>query len=98
MLCVRKYHVSNYHATEKFLCMSMPSVVGVVRRQIWKLGSGISRQIWKWEIVDPDDPDQDNGTKLLNYCIVIAILDECAKFELIKHFKVGKNRVQWVIG
>ncbi|GFS78796.1 hypothetical protein TNCV_3149301 [Trichonephila clavipes] len=26
--------------------------------------------IWKEEIVNPDDPDQDNGTKLLNYCNV----------------------------
>ncbi|GFW04733.1 hypothetical protein TNCV_4879691 [Trichonephila clavipes] len=30
--------------------------------------SGISCQMWdgiqKWEIVNPDDPDQDNGTKL----------------------------------
>ncbi|GFW80486.1 hypothetical protein TNCV_2415881 [Trichonephila clavipes] len=24
------------------------------------------------KIVNPDDPDQDNGTKLLNYCIVIG--------------------------
>ncbi|GFX39955.1 hypothetical protein TNCV_2647181 [Trichonephila clavipes] len=40
------------------------------------MGSGISRQMWdgirKWKIVSPDDPDQDNGTKLLNYCIVIG--------------------------
>ncbi|GFW96032.1 hypothetical protein TNCV_957461 [Trichonephila clavipes] len=40
------------------------------------MGSGISRQIrdgiWKWDIVSPDDPDQDNGTKLLNYCIAIG--------------------------
>ncbi|GFT30493.1 uncharacterized protein TNCV_2377751 [Trichonephila clavipes] len=28
--------------------------------------------IRKWEIVNPDDPDQNNGTKLLNYCIVIG--------------------------
>ncbi|GFU71972.1 hypothetical protein TNCV_2999551 [Trichonephila clavipes] len=35
------------------------------------MGSGICRHIWKWEIVNPDDPDQDNGTKLLNYCSVI---------------------------
>ncbi|GFV53215.1 uncharacterized protein TNCV_1065741 [Trichonephila clavipes] len=38
--------------------------------------SEISRQmwggIWKGEMVNPDDPDQDNGTKLLNYCIVIG--------------------------
>ncbi|GFV22026.1 hypothetical protein TNCV_4527111 [Trichonephila clavipes] len=27
------------------------------------------KEIWNWEIVNPDDPDQDNGTKLLNYCI-----------------------------
>ncbi|GFT76082.1 hypothetical protein TNCV_1255631 [Trichonephila clavipes] len=26
----------------------------------------------KWEIVSPDDPDQDNGTKLSNYCIAIG--------------------------
>ncbi|GFS54400.1 hypothetical protein TNCV_4808921 [Trichonephila clavipes] len=24
-----------------------------------------------WEIVSPDDPDKGNGTKLLNYCIVL---------------------------
>ncbi|GFX51864.1 hypothetical protein TNCV_3062821 [Trichonephila clavipes] len=24
------------------------------------------------EIVNPDDPNQNNGTKLLNYCIVIG--------------------------
>ncbi|GFV11950.1 hypothetical protein TNCV_3181811 [Trichonephila clavipes] len=35
------------------------------------MGSGVCRQIWKWKIVNPDGPDQDNGTKLLNYCIVI---------------------------
>ncbi|GFY01254.1 hypothetical protein TNCV_5077211 [Trichonephila clavipes] len=29
-------------------------------------------EIRKWEIVNPDDPDEDNGTKLLNYCIVIG--------------------------
>ncbi|GFW40473.1 uncharacterized protein TNCV_1020301 [Trichonephila clavipes] len=42
--------------------------------------SGISRQMWdairKWEIVSPDDPAQGNGTELLNYCIVIAVLDK----------------------
>ncbi|GFU29753.1 hypothetical protein TNCV_4745781 [Trichonephila clavipes] len=37
-----------------------------------EITSGISRQIWKWQIVNPDDPDQDNGTKLLNYCIAIG--------------------------
>ncbi|GFX63975.1 hypothetical protein TNCV_41511 [Trichonephila clavipes] len=26
----------------------------------------------KMEIVSPDDPDTDNGTKSLNYCIVIG--------------------------
>ncbi|GFT99585.1 transposable element Tcb2 transposase [Trichonephila clavipes] len=36
------------------------------------MGSGINRQIGEWEIVNPDDPDQDNGTQLLNYCIVIS--------------------------
>ncbi|GFW12879.1 uncharacterized protein TNCV_3328121 [Trichonephila clavipes] len=40
-----------------------------------EIKSEISCQIWKWEIVNSDDPDQDNGTKLLNYCIVIAVLD-----------------------
>ncbi|GFT11392.1 hypothetical protein TNCV_1144581 [Trichonephila clavipes] len=29
------------------------------------MGSGIRCHIWKWEIVNPDDPDQNNGTKLL---------------------------------
>ncbi|GFV84312.1 transposable element Tcb2 transposase [Trichonephila clavipes] len=33
-----------------------------------KIGSGISNQTWNWEIVGPD---QDNGVKYLNYCIVI---------------------------
>ncbi|GFY34956.1 hypothetical protein TNCV_155291 [Trichonephila clavipes] len=36
------------------------------KRIFFKL-SGINCQIWKWEIVNPNDPDQDNGTKLL-YC------------------------------
>ncbi|GFX38189.1 hypothetical protein TNCV_3837881 [Trichonephila clavipes] len=38
--------------------------------------SGISRQmrdrIRKWEIANPDDLDQDDGTKSFNYCIVIG--------------------------
>ncbi|GFU67058.1 hypothetical protein TNCV_4969071 [Trichonephila clavipes] len=45
--------------------------------------SEINRQIWKWENVNPDDPDQDNGTKLL-HChwsltdpIVTAPLGDC---------------------
>ncbi|GFS66524.1 uncharacterized protein TNCV_3857341 [Trichonephila clavipes] len=41
-----------------------------------KMRSEISRQMWdkilKWEIVNSDHPDQDNGTKLLNYCIVVG--------------------------
>ncbi|GFW08658.1 hypothetical protein TNCV_2776791 [Trichonephila clavipes] len=41
-----------------------------------EMESEISREmqdgIRKWQIVNPDDPDQDNGTKLLNYCIVIG--------------------------
>ncbi|GFT60059.1 hypothetical protein TNCV_2687361 [Trichonephila clavipes] len=40
------------------------------------MGSEISRTmrdgLRKWEIVNPDDPDQVNGTKLLNCCIVIG--------------------------
>ncbi|GFW25120.1 hypothetical protein TNCV_3156231 [Trichonephila clavipes] len=36
------------------------------------MGFGIRRQMRDGEIVSPDDPDQDNGTKLLNYCIVIG--------------------------
>ncbi|GFV40440.1 uncharacterized protein TNCV_4493971 [Trichonephila clavipes] len=40
------------------------------------MGSEISLQmrdeILKWKFVNPDDPDQNNGTKLLNYCIVIG--------------------------
>ncbi|GFY33537.1 hypothetical protein TNCV_4538711 [Trichonephila clavipes] len=32
-----------------------------ISHQLWKLGSGIRRQIWKWETVNPDDHDQDNG-------------------------------------
>ncbi|GFX44309.1 DUF4817 domain-containing protein [Trichonephila clavipes] len=40
------------------------------------MGSEISRQIWdgigKWEIVHFNDPGQVNGTKLLNYYIVIG--------------------------
>ncbi|GFU86669.1 hypothetical protein TNCV_2880891 [Trichonephila clavipes] len=39
--------------------------------------SRVSRQkrngIQKCEIVSPDNPDQDNETKLLNYCIVIDL-------------------------
>ncbi|GFU35646.1 hypothetical protein TNCV_2099421 [Trichonephila clavipes] len=37
-----------------------------------KMGSEISRQIRKWEIVSTDDQDEDNGTKLLNYWTVIG--------------------------
>ncbi|GFV55184.1 hypothetical protein TNCV_1382051 [Trichonephila clavipes] len=41
-----------------------------------EMGSGISLQmrngIRKWEIVINGNLDQDNGTKLLNYCIVIG--------------------------
>ncbi|GFW97414.1 hypothetical protein TNCV_4990911 [Trichonephila clavipes] len=28
-----------------------------------EMGSGISRQIWKWEIINLDEPDQNNGTR-----------------------------------
>ncbi|GFU48369.1 hypothetical protein TNCV_3342601 [Trichonephila clavipes] len=31
-----------------------------------------SENVCVWEIVIPDDPDQDNVSKLLNYCIVIG--------------------------
>ncbi|GFW57945.1 hypothetical protein TNCV_1418921 [Trichonephila clavipes] len=46
-------------------------------RVLWRVaksgnGSGISRQIWKWEIINPDDPDKYNRTKLLAYSIVIG--------------------------
>ncbi|GFT89010.1 hypothetical protein TNCV_3084481 [Trichonephila clavipes] len=34
-------------------------------------------RIRKWEIVSPDDSDQDNGTKFLNYCIVIGPGQDC---------------------
>ncbi|GFX68010.1 transposable element Tcb2 transposase [Trichonephila clavipes] len=41
-----------------------------------EMESAISRQIpdgiLKWKIVSSDDPDQDNGTKLSNYCTVIG--------------------------
>ncbi|GFT51750.1 hypothetical protein TNCV_4440501 [Trichonephila clavipes] len=41
-----------------------------------EMGSGICHQmrdrIKKWKIVTPDDPDQDNGTILLNYLIAIV--------------------------
>ncbi|GFV18216.1 uncharacterized protein TNCV_170191 [Trichonephila clavipes] len=47
-----------------------------IESQNLDMGSGISRYIWdgvlKWEIVSPNYPDQDNGTKLLNYSIVIV--------------------------
>ncbi|GFU99187.1 hypothetical protein TNCV_1229011 [Trichonephila clavipes] len=40
------------------------------------MGYEISLQIrdgiLKWEIVNPDDSNQNNGTKLLSYCIVIG--------------------------
>ncbi|GFV08874.1 hypothetical protein TNCV_3821171 [Trichonephila clavipes] len=41
-------------------------------------GSGIGRQrcgmgsVNVWEIISPDDPDHENGTKLFNSCIVIG--------------------------
>ncbi|GFW09325.1 hypothetical protein TNCV_4276531 [Trichonephila clavipes] len=40
------------------------------------MGSEIHRHMKNdvriWEIVNPDDPDQGNGTKFLNYCLVIG--------------------------
>ncbi|GFW37445.1 hypothetical protein TNCV_860521 [Trichonephila clavipes] len=60
--------------------------------------NGISRQIFKrymelpyLEIFIPDDPDQDNGTKLR---ICHRFLTSVQNFELIGPFKVSKNRVQ----
>ncbi|GFT53124.1 hypothetical protein TNCV_4232541 [Trichonephila clavipes] len=32
--------------------------------------------ISKWEIISPDYPDQNNGIKLSNYCIVISPVQE----------------------
>ncbi|PRD21057.1 UNVERIFIED_CONTAM: hypothetical protein NCL1_52915 [Trichonephila clavipes] len=29
--------------------------------------SGIIRQIWKWEIINPDDLDQDNEIKITSF-------------------------------
>ncbi|GFT12533.1 uncharacterized protein TNCV_5093351 [Trichonephila clavipes] len=55
------------------------------------MGSEISQQIWKWEIVNPDDPDHDKGAKLLNYCIVIDPSQVCKisnEFDLLKWVKV----------
>ncbi|GFQ67018.1 hypothetical protein TNCT_543631 [Trichonephila clavata] len=44
------------------------SPLSVQRSPNLEIGSEISLQIrdgiWKWEIVNPDDPDQDNGTKV----------------------------------
>ncbi|GFW14972.1 hypothetical protein TNCV_4659331 [Trichonephila clavipes] len=34
--------------------------------------NSFSRQFWNWEIVNTDDSDQDNGTKLLNYYLFIG--------------------------
>ncbi|GFV44959.1 hypothetical protein TNCV_615491 [Trichonephila clavipes] len=56
------------------LCSSHLEFVTKYGNGIWnesanlEMGFGMSQQIWKWEIVNPD---QDNGTKLLNDCIVI---------------------------
>ncbi|GFV88617.1 hypothetical protein TNCV_1244271 [Trichonephila clavipes] len=39
---------------------------------IWNLSPDAGWDLKMWEIVSPYDPDQDNGTKSLNYCIVIV--------------------------
>ncbi|GFV71492.1 hypothetical protein TNCV_4562441 [Trichonephila clavipes] len=41
----------------------------------------ISHHIWKREIVNPDDPDRDYGTELLNYGTVIGPC-RCAKIRM----------------
>ncbi|GFX93203.1 hypothetical protein TNCV_4760821 [Trichonephila clavipes] len=41
------------------------------------------------EIVSPDDPDQDNGTKLLNYCTAIG------SGQVLLQHQDGRIRVWW---
>ncbi|GFX15416.1 hypothetical protein TNCV_3303451 [Trichonephila clavipes] len=44
----------------------LPEILQEVNSLNLEMGSGISRQIWKREIINLDDPDHDNGTKSLN--------------------------------
>ncbi|GFT84581.1 hypothetical protein TNCV_714301 [Trichonephila clavipes] len=46
--------------------------VGSTKLNLLVVESGISHQIWKWEIINLNDPNKDNREKLLNYCIVIG--------------------------
>ncbi|GFT70555.1 hypothetical protein TNCV_1133181 [Trichonephila clavipes] len=69
------------------------------------MGSEIIRQmrdgIWKcvWEIVNPDDPDQENGTKLRNCCIVIVVMDRTRNSGLVGHKLVTvTTRLPWLHG
>ncbi|GFU72954.1 transposable element Tcb2 transposase [Trichonephila clavipes] len=58
--------------------------------------SRISYQIWKWEIINPDDPVQDSGIKLLNYCIVISPghIEEVVDFARQINLEVDSDNVQ----
>ncbi|GFX68950.1 hypothetical protein TNCV_683091 [Trichonephila clavipes] len=71
---VGEWSASRYGATEDLVAKSG------ISHQIWKWymelviksENGICNKSPNLEIVISDDPDQDNGTKLRNYCIVIG--------------------------
>ncbi|GFX81306.1 integrase catalytic domain-containing protein [Trichonephila clavipes] len=58
------------------------------------MGSEINRQmrdgIIKWEIVNPDDLDQDNGAKLLNYCIANGFGQAKARVAPLKDISISR--------
>ncbi|GFW22299.1 hypothetical protein TNCV_1430531 [Trichonephila clavipes] len=59
-----------------------------------EMGSGISSQIRKWETVNLNDPDQDNGTKILNFCLVILLSQNPEKvvWDSLRHVLILSNR------
>ncbi|GFX73752.1 hypothetical protein TNCV_4290681 [Trichonephila clavipes] len=65
-----------YRIVAGLVTSSSPVPLKTCRSPYLEMRFGTSHQmrdgIWKWEIVSPDDPDQDNRTELLNYCIVIG--------------------------
>ncbi|GFV81500.1 transposable element Tcb2 transposase [Trichonephila clavipes] len=55
------------------------SIVANSGKGIWNQSPDAGRDL-KWEIDSLDDPDQDKGTKLLNYCIVICAGEDLEPF------------------
>ncbi|GFV73010.1 hypothetical protein TNCV_1734781 [Trichonephila clavipes] len=71
---VTLYHkeiVTLYH--KEIVTLYRRVVKSEISLQIWKRDLKlIARWDLKMEIVSPDDPDQNNGAKLLNFCVVIG--------------------------